>query len=125
MDSNSREQAMLFDPRHQNGKDGTLTKSVRVRLQKLREKGFTLKDIGDQLGFSGPFISQLLNEKSPGRVRSIHVAKMIQSIERAEAVNGIANHDEESKPSAESEMSLEQLMRAIEAKGFEVTVKPK
>jgi transcriptional regulator with XRE-family HTH domain len=114
---------MQYDARYQDRKDGALTKDVRERLQKIREKGFTLKDIGDLLGFSGPFISQLLNERSPARLRSVHIPKIIQAIERAEAE--IVPSVKQPNPLAQEEMSLEQLMRAIVAKGFEVTVKAK
>src|ERR1700722_16953830 len=116
---------MQFDSKYQESKDGPLSVAVRDRLQKFREAGFTLKDIGDLLGFSGPFISQLLSQKSPGRVRSIHIPKIIQAIEHAEIENGIAGVPAPKKPDALVDMSLEALMRAIEAKGFEVTVKPK
>jgi transcriptional regulator with XRE-family HTH domain len=117
---------MQFDARYQVSNNGPLTKDVRDRLDKFRQIGFTLKDIGDRLGFSGPFISQLLNSKSPGRVRTIHIPKIIQAIEHAEIENGIApNIAAPKNKTAISEMSLEALMHAIEAKGFEVTVKPK
>ena len=117
---------MQFDRRYQESKDGPLTKDIRNRIEKFREKGYTLKDIGDRLGFSGPFISQLLNTKSPARIRSIHIPEMIQAIEHAEIENGLA----ESRAPAKSEVAfehttLEELMLAIEAKGFEVTVRPK
>lgn len=118
---------MQFDPRYQQSKDGPLSKELRKRLNAFRELGFTLKDIGDRLGFSGPFISQLLNEKTPARIRSIHIPKVVQAIEHAEIENGLRNAVPKIGAAKRQidDLSLEELMNAISAKGFEVSVKPK
>lgn len=74
-----------YDPRYQVSLNGPLTKETRDRLQRFRtEQGSTLKDIGDALGFSGPFISTLLNAKSPASIRTKHIPKMVRAIEDAE-----------------------------------------
>ena len=117
-----------FDPRYQTEKDGSLTKSLRDRLQKFRENGATLADIGARLGFSGAFISQLLNEKRPGRIRTIHIRALVQAVEHAEIEEGIVdNPTSATKPLTNdaSQLPLEDLIRAISAKGFDVTVTPR
>lgn len=100
-----------YDPRYQTTPNGPLTKELRDRLQKFRtEQGSTLKDIGDRLGFSGPFISTLLNAKSPASIRTKHLPKMVQAIEHAEIESGWrspvarkdVNGDERSTKSAET-----------------------
>jgi transcriptional regulator with XRE-family HTH domain len=117
---------MQFDERYQVSKDGPLTRPVRDRLQRFREVGFTLREIGDRLGFSGAFVSQLLNEKNPARVRSVHIPAMIQAIEHAEIENGLRTGKNKGKSvDAPDRLTLEELIRAIAAKGFEVTIKPK
>lgn len=113
-----------FNSAHQEEKDGPLTKSVRQRLNKFRQLGYTLSDIGEALGFSGPFISQLLNEKKPARIRSVHVPELIKTLEEAEAEEGLTKKNK-SKPTDASALSLEELMNAIIAKGFNVSVTPK
>jgi predicted nucleotide-binding protein len=75
---------MGFDDRYQDAKDGPLSKVIRQRISAFHVPGVTLADIGEVLGFSGSFVSQLLNEKRPGRVRTIHVPGIIQALERAE-----------------------------------------
>ncbi len=118
-----------FDPRYQLSKDGPLSKDVRVRLKKFREKGYTLAQIGTRLGFSGAFISQLLNDSTPARIRSIHVPGLVQAIEHAEIEEGLVKGPRPGKSqpatSDASQLPLEELIRAISAKGFDVTVTPK
>jgi predicted nucleotide-binding protein len=75
---------MDYDEHYQDGKNGPLKKEIRDRISAFRTRGSTLADIGAAIGFSGPFVSQLLNEKRPGRVRSIHVARIIKALEKAE-----------------------------------------
>jgi predicted nucleotide-binding protein len=75
---------MDYDDRYQDGKNGPLKKEIRDRIAVFRTRGSTLADIGEALGFSGPFVSQLLNERRPGRVRSIHVPRIIKALEVAE-----------------------------------------
>lgn len=75
---------MDYDDRYQDGKNGPLKKDIRDRIAIFRTRGSTLADIGEALGFSGPFVSQLLNEKRPGRVRTIHIPRIIKALEKAE-----------------------------------------
>jgi hypothetical protein len=116
-----------FDSRHQEHRDGPLTKSVRARIQKFREMGSTLADIGQALGFSGPFVSQLLNEKRPARVRSVHLPRIMRALEEAEIEHGLrpGKVDKEPDEAPENDLSLEELIRRIDAKGFQVTITPK
>lgn len=117
-----------FDPRYQTEKDGPLTQKLRDRLQKFRQNGSTLADIGTRLGFSGAFISQLLNEKKPARIRSIHIPGLVQAVEHAEIEEGIVTKPGNALLSVvndASKLPLEDLIRAISAKGFDVTVTPR
>ncbi|GAC1557929.1 MAG: hypothetical protein NVS2B5_20240 [Beijerinckiaceae bacterium] len=67
-----------------------------------------------------------MNSKSPARIRSIHIPKLVQAIEHAEIENGISIAQETpGKQSPPIDTSLEDLIRAIAAKGFEVTIKPR
>ena len=115
-----------FDPRYQEEKDGPLNQSVRDRIQKFRQRGSTLADIAKALEFSGPFVSQLLNEKRPARVRSIHIPRIIKALEEAESEHGREARaaSGEAVQSAEG-LSLEDLINAIDARGFDVSVRPK
>jgi hypothetical protein len=120
---------MEFDPRYQDGKNGALRKGVRDRLTALREHGLTLADVGKLLDLSGPFVSQLLNEKTPGRVRSTHIPRIIKAIEAAEqsypAINPVARPAVEPTIEKSTGDTLAYHMRAIDALGFNVTVSPK
>jgi transcriptional regulator with XRE-family HTH domain len=112
-----------FDSRYQEHMNGPLTKDLRDRLQRFRnEQGSTLKDIGDRLGFSGAFISTLLNPKSPAHIRTKHIPKMVLAIEHAEIESGWRKPGL-GKPV--SDLSLEELIKAISSKGFDVTIKPR
>jgi hypothetical protein len=110
-----------FDARYQEHKDGALTREIRDRITKFRMAGSTLADIGREIGFSSAFVGQLLNEKSPARVRSIHVPRIIKALEAAErdTESGAGEH---SADLAASNLSLEELIQAITAKGFVVTI---
>jgi predicted transcriptional regulator len=120
---------MEFDPRYQDGKNGALKKEVRDRLTALREYGLTLADVGKLLDLSGPFVSQLLNEKTPGRVRSTHIPRIVKAIEAAEQsylqTKSVARVTV--VPTLEKSIgdTLAYHMRAIDALGFNVTVSPK
>ena len=115
---------MDYDRRYQDSKDGALKKDLRDRISRFRTLGFTLAEIAEAIGFSGPFVSQLLNEKSPARVRSIHIPKILKALEEAE-------REEEQKavpgqkpiaPAVDAPMSLQDHMNAIYALGYSVTV---
>ncbi|MCG6206579.1 hypothetical protein LPW26_18175 [Rhodopseudomonas sp. HC1] len=75
---------MSFDERYQDGRNGPLSKSLRDRLSRFRGI-FTLAEIGEAIGFSGPFVSQILNEKRPARVDSKHIDRVVRAVEDAEA----------------------------------------
>jgi predicted nucleotide-binding protein len=75
---------MDYDPRYQEGKNGALTKGVRDRIAAFRVRGSTLSDIAEALGFSASFVSQLLNDVRPARVRTIRVPRIIEVLEKAE-----------------------------------------
>lgn len=102
----------------QDGVDGPLKKDIRDRISRFRSK-FTLGEIGDALGFSGAFVGSLLNEKNPARVRSRHVPRILKELEDAEEREGF-----EPAKNALSEASLDDLVRAIYAKGHRVTLSP-
>lgn len=114
---------------YQDGKDGPLNAATRARLNKFRELGCTLKEIGDAFKMSGPFVSQMLNEKSPARVRSIHVPRIVEAIEKGERdwkIKPPANtSSHQPSKSGNATLTLEDHIRAIDALGFTVTVTPK
>jgi transcriptional regulator with XRE-family HTH domain len=117
---------MEYDPRYQTRKNGPLTKEVRSRLTRFRERGYTLAEIAQEFKFSGPFISQLLNEKAPASVRTIHIPRIIERLEKAEIDEGITMPREKlHQPLDIGRVSLEELINAIAAKGFDVTVTPR
>jgi hypothetical protein len=74
---------MSFDERYQDGKNGPLNKALRDRLARFRSI-FTLAEIGEAVGFSGPFVSQILNERHPARVDSKHIERVVRAVEDAE-----------------------------------------
>lgn len=118
---------MDYDPRYQDGPNGPLKKEVRDRLNAFRPE-FTLAEIGEAIGFSGAFASQILSSKTPGRVRSLHVPRIIKALEKAEAERQMTppSRPVASAPSAgPTQLSLEDHIRAIDALGFTVTVTPK
>jgi hypothetical protein len=120
---------MAFDPRYQTSQDGPLTPQLRERINSFRPEA-TLADIGKTLGFSGAFISQLLSEKNPSRVRTLHMPRIIKALEFAERERDMLNSPTKTaKPEptnpVPTAMTLEDHMRAIDALGFTVTVTPK
>ncbi|MCP3417927.1 hypothetical protein NLM16_27855 [Bradyrhizobium brasilense] len=113
---------------YQDGKNGPLNAATRARLGKFRELGCTLKEIGDAFKMSGPFVSQMLNEKSPARVRSIHVPRIVEAIERGERdwkIKSANARSHQSSKTGNATLTLEDHIRAIDALGFTVTVTPK
>ena len=119
-----------FDKRYQERHNGPLTQDVRARLHRFREGGSTLQDIGNALGISGAFVSKLLNPKAPANISSIHIPRMIKTLEHHEQLNGYAPKKEpEAVPSSNhaklEDFPLEDLIRAISAKGFDVSVTPR
>jgi|1185.fasta_scaffold777983_2 hypothetical protein len=115
---------MDYDPRYQDGPNGPLKKEVRDRINAFRPDS-TLAQIGEAFGFSGPFISQLLNPKNPARVRTLHVPRMMKALEKAEAERNTGQTSLIAAAGSSAQMSLEDHIRAIDALGFTVTVTPK
>ena len=75
---------MEYDEKYQERKNGPLSKSLRDRLSAFRSFS-TLAEIGKAIGFSGPFVSQILNEKNPARVDSKHISRIVRALEDGEA----------------------------------------
>jgi hypothetical protein len=112
-----------FNPRYQEFLNGPLTKEFRARLQRFRDdNGATLQDIGTELGFSGAFVSTLLNPKHPANIRTKHVAKVVQKVEEAEIELGWRKPERPTKKQEPSTMSLDDHVDAIEAMGYSVTL---
>jgi hypothetical protein len=116
-----------FDKRYQDRHNGPLSKDVRARLQRFREDGSTLREIGTALGISGAFVSKLLNPQDPANISSIHIPRIIKVLEHHEQAKSYAPKKEsEAKPSPTlielENLPLEDLLRAISAKGVDVSV---
>jgi hypothetical protein len=116
---------MDYDERYQDGKNGPLNKALRERLRRFRSL-FTLAEIGKSIEFSGPFVSQILNDKNPARVDSKHVARIVRAIEEGEAKYakklGLKNPFEASTvASAQDERkTLDYHLNAIDALGWKI-----
>jgi hypothetical protein len=119
-----------FNAKYQEGKDGPLTKEVRDRISAFRPES-TLADIGRVIGFSGAFVSQLLSSKNPGRVRTLHVPRIIEKLEAAEANVQGQRDGKPTEPSREPAKPpvggdnldvLKLHMRAIEQLGLRASV---
>jgi hypothetical protein len=114
---------MDFDPRYQQGKNGPLTKTLRDRIAKFRSL-YTLAEIGESLTFSGAFISQILNEKTPARVDSKHIPRIVRALEEAEAKDGkklgLDGDVSSTRAAAKEENSLDYHLRAIDKLGWKI-----
>ena len=78
---------------NQTGLDGTLSPAFQERIRRLRgEARLTLADVAHEMKISGPFLSQLLKEEHPARVRSMHVPRFVSAIETLEAKHGITSN---------------------------------
>lgn len=75
---------MNYGDKFQDGKNGPLSKPLRDRLSAFRSFS-TLAEIGKAIGFSGPFVSQILNERAPARVDSKHIPRIVRAVEDNEA----------------------------------------
>jgi hypothetical protein len=123
---NMKDTEMDYDKRYQDERNGPLSKPLRDRLSAFRSFS-TLADIGKAIDFSGPFVSQILNEKNPARVDSKHIPRIVRAVEDGEAKfakrlgltkpqhqNGIA------APAAEEKKSLDYHLNAIDALGWKI-----
>lgn len=128
--TNKKRLPMSYDPRFQESFNGPLTKHLRDRISAFRE-GYTLAEIGSALGFSGPFVSQLLNPKHPARVQSKHMARIIKVVRESEKRDRIIVKE---LPESDSlPMKAERLIKpsplkehvdAINQLGYAVTLTP-
>jgi hypothetical protein len=114
----------------QEGPNGPLVASVRKRIQAVREKlGYSWADMGEAFEFSNTFVHGISREEDPQRIRTKHIDKLIQNLESLEVKAGILHVGDRSPPSASTaisvaHLSLEELVHAIAAKGFAVTISP-
>lgn len=118
---------MDFDSRYQDEKNGPLKKDLRDRLRRFRSL-FTLAEIGDTLNFSGPFVSQLLNEKNPARVDSKHIERIVRAIEEGEVkhakklgLNKPQPQNGHAAPASNEKQTLDYHLAAIDALGWKIT----
>jgi hypothetical protein len=119
-----------FDRRYQTSRNGPLTAEVRARLKRFQDDGSTLKDIGDALGISGAFVSKLLKKDAPANISTTHIPRIIKTLEHHEQLSGYAPKKEQAAAKSPKfpkleDLPLEDLIHAIAAKGFDVSVTPK
>ncbi len=117
----------------QLGENGPLKPAVRQRLENVKDKlNLTLAQVGTRLDFSGPFISALLKDSNPARVRTKHVNRIMAAIHQMEVQAGVSSAPARSQspqpspplqPSASSP-ALSDLIQAAHRLGFEVSFKP-
>lgn len=117
---------MDYDEKYQDGKNGPLSKSLRDRLSAFRSFS-TLAEIGKAIGFSGPFVSQILNEKNPARVDSKHISRIVRAVEDGEAKNAkklgltkASHQNGHATPIAEEKKTLDYHLNAIDALGWKI-----
>lgn len=118
---------MAFDPRFQEEKNGPLSKGLRDRISAFRSH-FTLAEIGKELGFSGPFVSQILREPNPQRVDSKHIPRILKALEDGERRNAKLmglNVSPSKAPTpitpAPTQNSLDYHLAAIDSLGWTIT----
>jgi hypothetical protein len=106
-----------------------LKKDLRDRLRRFRSL-FTLAEIGDTLKFSGPFVSQLLNEKNPARVDSKHIERIVRAIEEGEVKHAkklglnkplFQNGSTPHAPASDEKQTLDYHLAAIDTLGWKIT----
>ncbi|MGQ0660470.1 hypothetical protein [Sphingosinicella sp.] len=119
---------MNYDRQFQNEHNGPLRAEVRTRLTKIKDgRNWTLAELGEELGFSGAFVSQILNEKNPARVRSKHMGRIGDVLKRLEGTGQITATETTTASKGESSVrseSLAELVRAAHKLGFSVEFKP-
>ena len=122
---------MEFDKRYQTERNGPLASTLRNRISAFRTIGSTQADIGRALGFSPSFVSQMLNGKSPARVDSKHIPRIVRVLNQQERENwkelGLPERPDDS-PCESSQVTksdvvskLKEHIEAIRFLGFEVT----
>jgi hypothetical protein len=115
---------MDFDARYQEAKNGCLTRDLRERIKRFRSF-LTLADIGKELSFSGPFISQILNEKTPARVDSKHIPRIVNAVNDMEGryAKKLVPSEAERVTNGHASVSVGTLdyhLRAIDALGWKI-----
>lgn len=126
---------MIHNPKYQAGENGPLTPETRKRIETAKNKlNWTLAEVGDKFGFSGPFVSTLLRSSNPGRIRTKHIERVIDALEKMEVEAGIRTavsaHGQSGGLNSTSgagispDPSLGDLIRAAHKLGFEVSFKP-
>jgi hypothetical protein len=116
-----------FDPQFQESFNGPLTEAVCSRIGTWRPHT-SWREIGDAIGFSGTFAQRIVEER--GHIRTKHVAGLIAALKKAEQerdaerrrkgiITDAAPATDKTEPPG---VSLEQLIHAIEDRGFHVTV---
>lgn len=116
---------MSFNALYQTEQNGPLTKELRDRISAFRPH-FTLKEIGDALGFSGPWVSQILNEKTPARVDSKHIPRVLKALADAEEEHAsLLGVKRAVKPDglvpSQAKQGLDYHLAAIDALGWQIT----
>jgi hypothetical protein len=121
---------MTTSKTYQEEQNGPLVASVRKRIQAVRDKlGYSWADMGEAFEFSNTFVHGISREDDPQRIRTKHIAQLIQNLESLEVKAGILHVGDRSPPSGSTaisvaQLSLEDLVHAIAAKGFTVTIAP-
>jgi hypothetical protein len=120
---------MNYDPRYQTGPNGPLTALVRERFNRAKNKlNLTLGEVGARVDFSGPFMSQLLRDDHPARMRTKHTERVVAALEKLEFEAGLGPAPSGTDAAAPARIavadSLEALVRAAHNLGFEVSFKP-
>jgi hypothetical protein len=117
---------MDYDERYQDGKNGPLSKPLRDRLSAFRSFS-TLAEIGKSIGFSGAFVSQILNERSPTRVDSKHISRVVRAVEDGEAryakrlgLTQPLHKNSATAPAPEERKTLDYHLNAIDALGWKI-----
>jgi hypothetical protein len=123
---NTKECKMDYDEKYQDHKNGPLSKSLRARLSAFRSFS-TLADIGKSIGFSGAFVSQILNEAHPARVDSKHIARIVRAVEDGEAKYakklGLTKPEHQNgavAPAVEEKKTLDYHLNAIDSLGWKI-----
>jgi len=121
---------MTYPNPYQTEANGELTPAVRKRIHKVRDLlGYSWADLGAEFDFSNTFVHGISRDDNPQRIRSKHIEGLIRSLEALEVKAGISSvaHAATKAPAkaAISDLSLEELVNAIAAKGFVVTISPK
>lgn len=117
---------------NQTGMDGALSPEFQDRIRRLRgEARLTLADVAHEMKISGPFLSQLLKEDHPARVRTMHLPRFVSAIEALEGRHGIGpvptvptTSEGGIENGGSAEDLLETLIRHANSRGFSVTFAP-